>query len=166
MKSYALDYKEVVMLEGVPQHIRVRGVCASNPVLLFLHGGPGGPDRHWVMKCQSGLADTFTLVCWDQRGSGKSYTRAQSREKMTIEIMVRDAVALIEHLCAKFSKDAVYIVGYSWGSVLGVLTSLRCPKRVAAYVGMGQVVDLDENESHSYKLVLEEAYQRNDKKAI
>jgi len=165
-QTYPLDYKEIVTLGGARQHIRLRGTDASNPLLLFLHGGPGVCDRHWVLKDQSHLADVCTIVCWDQRGGGKSYSKAQSREKMTIDLIVRDAEELIEYLCAKFNKDKLYIVGHSWGSILGVLLSQRCPGRIAAYVGMGQVVDLDENEQISYRFVLAEAERRGDKKAL
>lgn len=165
-QSYTTDYKEIVTLGGAPSHIRVRGTNDENPLLLFLHGGPGVSDRHWVLKYQSGLADVCTMVCWDQRGSGKSYSRAQSREEMTIDLMARDAEELVEYLCEKFGKEKLYIVGHSWGSVLGVLLAQRKPGRIAAYVGMGQVVDLDENERLAYKFVWDEANRRGDKKAI
>ena len=165
-KKYALDYKETVIIGGYEQHIRVRGTDDAKPVLLFLHGGPGVSDRHWVLKEQSDLAEVCTIICWDQRGSGKSYSKAQSREKMTIDLIVSDAAELVEYLCVKFKKEKIYIVGHSWGSVLGVLLSQRKPERIAAYVGMGQVVDLDENERISYKFVWDEAQRRGDKKAI
>jgi len=163
---YNLDYEELVTLGNLPQNIRVRGTTAENPLLLFLHGGPGGSDRHWVLKDQSGLADVCTLVCWDQRGSGKSYSKAATKEKLTIDLMVNDAVELVEYLCAKFNKEKLYVVGHSWGSILGVMLAQRKPDRIAAYVGMGQVIDLDENERLAYKFVLDEANKRGDKKAI
>jgi len=165
-KKYTLDNKEIVTLGGFDQHIRIRGTDPDNPVLLFLHGGPGICDRHWVLKYQSDLADVCTMVCWDQRGSAKSYSKARSNEELTIDIMVSDAAELIEYLCTKLNKEKIYIIGHSWGSVLGVLVSQRCPERIAAYVGMGQVVDLDENEQLSYKFVWDEAQRRGDKKAI
>ena len=165
-QRFALDYKEVVTLGGAQQHIRVRGTDDKNPVLLFLHGGPGVCDRHWVLKDQSGLADVCTIVCWDQRGGGKSYSKAQSREGMTIDLIVSDATELVEYLCRKFMKEKVYIVGHSWGSIVGILLIQRCPERIAAYVGMGQVVDIDVNEQLSYKFVWDEAQRRGDKKAI
>ncbi|MCL1847491.1 MAG: alpha/beta hydrolase [Coriobacteriia bacterium] len=165
-QSYALDYREIVTLGGIAQHIRVRGTSENNPLLLFLHGGPGVSDRHWVLKDQSGLSDVCTMVCWDQRGSGKSYSKAQSREKMTLDNMVGDAKELIDYLCTKFNKEKVFIVGHSWGSVLGVLLSQRYPQRIAAYVGMGQLVNLDENERLAYKFVWDEANRLGDKKAL
>lgn len=165
-QKYALNDKEIVSLGGERQHIRVLGTDANNPVLLFLHGGPGVCDRHLVLKNQSNLSDVCTLVCWDQRGSGKSYSKEQSGKKMTIDLMLQDAVELTEYLCKKFHKEKLYVVGHSWGSVLGVLLAQRCPERIAAYVGVGQVVDLEENERLAYKFVWDEANRRGDKKGI
>jgi len=165
-KQYPIDLKEVIDLGGAMQHIRIRGTDASLPILLFLHGGPGVSDRHWVLKYQSHLTDVCTMVCWDQRGSGKSYNSEQAKQKMTIDMMVNDATELVEYLCKKFDKDKLYIVGHSWGTMLGVLLAQRIPHRIAAYVGMGQVVDLDENERLSYKFVMDEAIRLNDTKAI
>jgi len=165
-QTYPLDYKEVVTLGGAEQHIRVRGTSEQNPLLLFLHGGPGVSDRHWVLKDQSGLADVCTLVCWDQRGSGKSYSKEQSEKEMNIDLIVQDAKELVDYLCEKFDKDKLYIVGHSWGTVLGVLLSQRYPNSIAAYVGMGQLVNLEENEQLAYKFVWDEANRIGDKKAI
>ncbi|MGI6005160.1 MAG: alpha/beta hydrolase, partial [Christensenellales bacterium] len=164
--KYHLDERRTISLGGRPAHIRIRGTSEENPVLLFLHGGPGISDRHWVLKYQSDLSDICTLVCWDQRGSGKSYTKQQGRQSVTVEDMVSDASELLDYLCDRFSKDKIYIVGHSWGSVLGVLLTTRRPERVAAYIGMGQVVNLDENERISYGLVLDEARRRGDKRAL
>ena len=165
-QAYSLDYREIVTLGGAPQHIRIRGTDEHNPLLLFLHGGPGVSDRHWVLKYQSSLADVCTMVCWDQRGSGKSYSKKQAQEKMSIDLVVEDAKELIDHLCERFNQDRLFIVGHSWGSVLGVLLSQRYPERIAAYVGMGQLVDLEENEDLAYKFVWDEANRLGDKKAL
>ena len=72
MEKYAIDTREIVPVNGTKLHIRIRSRNADNPVVLFLHGGPGVCDRHWVLKYQSALADVCTMVCFDQRGSGKS----------------------------------------------------------------------------------------------
>jgi pimeloyl-ACP methyl ester carboxylesterase len=106
------------------------------------------------------------MVCWDQRGAGKSYSKEQANRKMTIKMMVDDAEELVKYLCGKFNKEKVHIVGHSWGSTLGVLLAQRCPQLIETYVGMGQVVDLEENENISYKFVMDEAVRLNDTKAI
>ena len=165
-KTYSIDYKKVITLGGAQQHIRVRGTDPAKPVLLFLHGGPGVSDRHWVLKYQSDLAEVCTMVCWDQRGSGKSYNGKQAKQTMTIDMMVSDANELVEYLCKEFSRDKLYIVGHSWGTILGVLLVQKYPDRIASYVGMGQVVNLDENEQLSYQFVWDEANRLSDKKAI
>ena len=165
-KRYAIDRKETVSINGTTLHLRIRGTDAQNPVLLFLHGGPGICDRHWVLKYQSALASRCTMVCYDQRGAGKSYTKAQAAQHMTVQDTVEDARAVVEYLCETFHKDKIYLVGHSWGSMLGTLLCQQYPAHIAAYVGMGQVADGPENERISYEFVWNEAEQREDKKAL
>ena len=165
-QTYPIDYKKVVTLGGAEQHIRVRGTNAENPVLLFIHGGPGVCDRHWVLKDQSGLADVCTMVCWDQRGAGKSYNKEQSKQPMTIDLMVSDAAELVELLCKEFNQEKIFIVGHSWGTVLGTRLAQSHPEHIAGYVAMGQVVDVVELEELSYQFVMDEAVRLNDQKAI
>ena len=166
MKKYPIDEKEVLEVNGTKLHLRIRGTRADNPVLLFLHGGPGMCDRHWVLKYQSGLSDVCTLVCYDQRGAGKSYTKEQAAQSMTVDAVVEDARCVVEHLCEKFHKDKIYIVGHSWGSMLGTLLCQKYPEHIAAYVGMGQLADGPENERISYEFVHNMAERRNDQKAL
>ncbi|MEA5051258.1 MAG: alpha/beta hydrolase [Oscillospiraceae bacterium] len=164
--QYALDTKETVTLGGVTQHIRLRSADVSLPVVLFIHGGPGVCDRHWVLKYQSGLADAATMVCWDQRGAGLSYDKALRKEDMTVQRMVDDASELLDILRARFRQDKIFIVGHSWGSLLGALLAKQRPDAVRAYIGMGQFVEGGENERLSYQFVLDEAKKRGDKKAL
>ncbi len=166
MKKYAIDTKEAVEINGTKLHIRIRSNNADNPLVLFLHGGPGVCDRHWVLKYQSGLADVCTMVCFDQRGSGKSFTYAQGKQTMTLDQVITDARLLIEYLCNRFHKEKLIIVGHSWGSFLGTLLAQRYPEHIAAYIGMGQLADGPENELTSYEFVWNEANKRGDKKAI
>ena len=71
--NYEIDEIRKVKLGGVIQKIHIRGEKKTNPVLLFLHGGPGVTNRHGVLARHSDLCDAFTIVCWDQRGTGGSY---------------------------------------------------------------------------------------------
>ncbi len=164
--KYAIDEKTAVTLGGFRQHIRIRSGDAALPVLLFIHGGPGVCDRHWVLKNQSALAESCTMVCWDQRGAGLSWSKELKTEDMTVERMVEDAHELLLYLKKRFRKSAIYIVGHSWGSLLGTLLAQKYPEDVAVYIGMGQFVDGPENERLSYEFVLEEAKKRQDAKAL
>lgn len=164
--TYQLDYSENVEVNGSIQNIRVRAAKKGLPVILFLHGGPGVCDRHNILRDHSDLAEDFTLVCWDQRGSGKSYTPDIKKSVPKVADYVDDVEFMLEYLTGKFVVRKVAMVGHSWGSIIGVLAAARRPDLLFAYVGEGQFVDGDRNEEGSYRFCLEEAKRRGDKKAL
>lgn len=164
--TYQLDYSENVEVNGSIQNIRVRAAKKGLPVILFLHGGPGVCDRHNILRDHSDLAEDFTLVCWDQRGSGKSYTPNIKKSVPKVADYVDDVEFMLEYLTGKFGVRKVAMVGHSWGSIIGVLAAARRPDLLFAYVGEGQFVDGDRNEEGSYRFCLEEAKRRGDKKAL
>ena len=164
--TYAIDSSETVTIGGIPQNIRIRTTDTKLPILLFLHGGPGVCDRHWVLKYQSSLAEVATMVCWDQRGAGLSYSDSLDAGDMTVSRMVNDARELVDLLRLRFSKDKIIIVGHSWGTLLGTLLAARYPDGIAAYIGMGQLVRGDENEKLSYDFVMERAASQGNAKAL
>ncbi len=157
---------EKVSVGGADQWILIRGRNASSPVLLFLHGGPGSPEMPIMPQVGAALEDHFVVVHWDQRGAGKSYTRKVPEGSMNVGQFVSDAHELIEMLRKRFGVEKIYLVGHSWGSILGVLLVQKHPELFYAYVGIGQCVDLDRNESISYQFVLDEALKRDNKRAI
>lgn len=165
-RIYAIDSKENISYAGQKYPLRIRTVDEDNPVVLFLHGGCGSPDRAHMLKYQSPLAEKFTLVAWDQRGSGLAYDKAQAKNSITKEIIVEDAYNVVQYLKQRFSKEKIIVVGHSWGSVLGVWLAQRCPDDIAAYVGVGQCVDYVKNEEMSYLWTLEEAKRIGDKKSV
>ena len=164
--TYQLDYSENVEVNGSIQNIRVRAAKKGLPVILFLHGGPGVCDRHNILRDHSDLAEDFTLVCWDQRGSGKSYTPDIKKSIPKVADYVDDVEFMLEYLTGKFGVRRVAMVGHSWGSIIGVLAAARRPDLLFVYVGEGQFVDGDRNEEGSYRFCLEEAKRRGDKKAL
>lgn len=166
MAEYELDYSEFIEVNGDRQNIRVRAAKKGLPVVLFLHGGPGVCDRHQIIGNHSALAEKFTLVCWDQRGSGKSYTSALRRQNLSVDTFVSDVEFMLEYLTGKFGVRKVAVVGHSWGSIIGTLAVSRRPDLVSVYIGEGQFVDGDSNEAESYRFCLEEARKRGDKKAL
>lgn len=165
-KHYALDAEEWVTLNGDRQNIRVRTCNTENPVILFLHGGPGVCDRNWVMHYQSALAEHYTMVLWDQRGSGKSYRGSIKAKTPQVEEYIQDAKVLVEYLCEKFHQEKIAIACHSWGTVIGAPLAQRYPEHILAYIAQGQVVNGTENERISYEFCLEEAKRLRDKKAL
>lgn len=157
---------EKVKLGGKDQWILLRGVDVSKPVLLFLHGGPGTADMTFLRKPMQELEKHFVLVMWDQRGAGKSYAAIDPESSMTISQILSDANELTRLLCKRFHQEKIFLVGHSWGSVLGVLSVRNYPGLYYAYVGIGQISNMRENERLSYEWTLEEAHKANDRQAV
>lgn len=155
-----------ICLGGLEQHLLIRGENRDNPVVLFLHGGPGSAQIGFAPRYQRELEKEFVVVNWDQRGAGKSYSKDIPLDSMNIDQFVSDARELVDYLCDEFEKEKLYIVGHSWGSILGTLLVHRYPERIKAYIGMGQVVNMNDNEAVSYRFVLEEATRTKNLKAI
>ena len=117
----------------------IRGRSVENPVLLYLAGGPGGTDLG-TMRADVALEQHFVVVTWEQRGSGKSYSALDPVDTLTLEQMVADTFDVANYLRDRFGEDKIYLVGNSWGTILGVLTAQRHPGLFHAYVGTGQMV--------------------------
>lgn len=128
----------------------------DNPVLLFLHGGPGSPEIAFTQDNPTGLEKLFTVCWWEQRGSGMSYNRHIPAETMTLDQMMADAVAMANYLKKRFGKEKIYVMGHSWGSVLGLMTVQHSPELFEAYIGIGQVVRQEESEKLAYAYMLDQ----------
>lgn len=157
---------QYLRLGGVDQWVMIRGESLANPPLILLHGGPGFTEMHLFRHFNAPLEKGFTVVYWDQRGSGKSYDRKLPRSSMTVEQFIADLDALVDVVRKRLGKKKVVIFGHSWGSALGVLYTARFPEKVAAYVGSGQIGDWAAGESSSYAYALAEAERRGDRKIL
>ncbi len=157
---------EEIPLGGLKQWIFIRGIDQSNPVLLFLHGGPGEPVAAMSSsrKLDAELIKHFTVVHWDQRGAGKSYHRDIPVHSMTFDRMVEDCNALIDYLRNRFNTQKVFLVAHSGGTPIGIKTAHRYPEKVHAYVGVSQVINDCEQQRQSFNYVVEEAEKFGDMK--
>lgn len=165
--KYEINEKTRAEFGGEIYYLRILGCDKSAPVVLFLHGGCGSPDRAHMLRYQAPLAKKFVLAAWDQTGSGLAYDKKTAdRIELTKERIVKDAVNVIGYLKKRFGKEKIIVVGHSWGSVLGVWVAQTCPNDISAYVGVGQAVDYAMNEEASYLWTLEEAEKAGDKKAV
>ncbi|MBN2224669.1 MAG: alpha/beta hydrolase [Deltaproteobacteria bacterium] len=157
---------EKVTLGGLDQWIVIRGVDVKNPVLLFIHGGPGKPSMPMVIKYNGNLESDFVVVTWDQRGAGKSYSVDIPPESMTLEQLISDAHELVGYLKERFNADKIYIVGHSCGSVIGMNLVDRYPEDFYAFVGVGQLVNGARNEIISYEYTVRMAEETDNEKAL
>jgi proline iminopeptidase len=120
--------------------LMLRGQSATAPVLLFLTGGPGGTERGSMRLFGEPLEHDFVVATWDQRGAGISYGALDPTSTVTFDQAVADTIELTEHLRARFGQDRIYLVGQSYGTLLGVRAVQQRPDLYAAYVGAGQMV--------------------------
>lgn len=158
-----IDEAGYVMLGGARQWVTIRGQDRRNPVILYLHGGPGGTTSDISYAFQRPWEDGFTVVQWDQRGFGRS---AVDGEKLSSTItgaqLVDDAIALIEHMEARLGQSKVILVGQSWGSVLGAEVAKRRPDLLHAYLGFGQLTGWKRNFEETRTELSEIAKARGD----
>lgn len=156
---------ESVALGGHQQWLLVRGANRTNPILLFLHGGPGSPSIGLAHTFQGELEQHFVVVQWDQRGSGKSFPDTPPGS-MTIDQFHADTHALVLLLRQRFHRDRIYLLGHSWGSFLGITEAKNYPENLYAYIGAGQMIDLVTQEQLSHDFVTERAKAKGNKKAL
>ena len=160
-----LDIKKKIPVNGIMQRLHIVSNDTSLPVLLFLHGGPGVVNRHSIMTDHKDLLDSFTIATWDQRGTGGSYAGVDVKT-LTIDQLVEDARVVVEYLCQQFKKDRIFVIGGSWGSLLGIRLAYAHPEHIGAFVGFGQFVSGEKNEALSYQYTLEAAKEAGDRKAV
>ena len=162
--STSISETTQITLGGLPQTIRIRGDDRlNNPVLLFVHGGPGLPEMP-VAHRNAELERTFTVVQWDQRGAGKSF-RFDTPD-MRAGRFVSDTLELSRELRRRFGGRKITIAGYSWGSLVAARAVAREPGLFAAYIGIAQLVNIPEAEHTLYTEALAEARRRPLPKAV
>ena len=164
-----IDSLEAVSIGGIRQWIEVRGENVENPILLFIHGGPGIGFIPMGARFQGPWEKTFTVVEWDQRGAGKTYEsndRELQRRTMNVAQMEQDALDVANYLRQRFHRDKIFVVGHSWGSILGLELAHGHPEVMYAYVGTGQVVNMQKNEETAYRDAMEAARSAHNDAAL
>ena len=156
------DGKSIASLEKLTignsvQWVLIRSENTKNPILLFLHGGPGTSELTLNRKNTRTLERYFTIVNWDQRGAGKSYAAAGDGSRMVIDQFVSDIIELTQYLEKRFGKKKITLVGHSWGTAIGVLAVAKRPDLFNGYIGIGQMSDVTEGETISYEWTLRQA---------
>ena len=142
-----------LQVNGTTQWISVRGRDRHNPILLYLHGGPGSPTMPEAYLFQSPWEDFFTVVQWDQRGTGKTYAAndaAALANTITIDQMDADTVEVIQQLRTRYHKEKIFLLGHSWGSALGLRIAQEHPEWLYAYIGVGQMINAAQSEADGF----------------
>jgi len=154
---------------GIEQWISVRGQDRDNPVILFVHGGPASPLIPTMWEFQRPLEDYFTVVNYDQRGAGKTFLAndpCEVADTLQIDRYIDDAIEIAESIRKRYRKDKLILMGHSWGTVVGMGAALRRPDLFHAYVGIGQVINVRDNERISFEYGLAQAREHHNAEAI
>jgi len=174
----ATNIHRIVKLNGTWQSIRICSQEADpahskRPIVLIVHGGPCVPDKAWVIPIHvnstpESITSHCTLVCWDQRHSGDTAALDKLRglKSVTVQDYIDDCYELCKYLCSTYNKRAIYVVGRSWGTVIGTLLAQQHPEVVAAYIGTGQMVSTGDNERISYDYAMQKCVENNDTRGI
>ena len=161
-QNNAIAEIEYIELGGVEQCILTRSQNTNNPIMLFLHGGPGMPMMYTSHEFQRPLEEYFTVVQWDRRGAGKTYSKNKSStEDMNVRRIIDDAYALIDTLMYRYDQENIILVSHSFGTHLGSIISSERPNLIKAYISIGQVVDNERARILQEEFIRDEANKRN-----
>ena len=155
-----------VKINGADMGMIIKSRDISNPVLLFVHGGPGMPEYFLTEKLPTELHNNFTVVWWDQRGAGLSYHSGMSKKNMTTEQIVSDTVEVSKYLCQRFKQDKIYLMGHSWGSFIAIQAAEKAPNLYHAYIGVGQITNQLESEKAAYDYMVKYYEKAGNEKVV
>ena len=163
-----IDESSFVPIGAIEQWVTIRGQDRANPVLLFLHGGPGDVTTPWAFAFFAPWEEHFTVVQWDQRGAGRTLKRNGPgiASTLTLDRMAQDGIELSEYLRKHLGKDKIILVAHSFGSVIGLQIVRTRPDLFYAYVGTGQVATEINNYVVAYDALLKQARAIGNQRAI
>lgn len=160
----SISEKVYVNINRVQQGMFIKGKDVTNPVLLYLHGGM--PDYFLSEKYPTGLDDYFTVVWWEQRGSGMSSSADIPPETMTLEQMISDTLEVTNYLRQRFGTKKIYLMGHSGGTFIGIQAAARAPELYYAYIGVAQMSHQLKSEKLAYDYMLQKFKESGDKEMV
>lgn len=160
----SISEKIFISVNGVKQGMFIKSKDETHPVLLMLHGGM--PEYFLSQKYPTGLDDYFTVVWWEQRGSGISYNSNILPASITLEQMVTDAVEVTNYLRNRFNKNKIYLMAHSGGSFIGIETAAKAPELYYAYIGVSQISNQLKSEQLAHEYMLEQFKLSGDKDMV
>lgn len=162
----SISEKIFIQINGSQQGMFLKGKDTTNPVLLFLTGGPGIPDYFLAQKIDTGLEDIFTVCYWDYRGTALSYSPDCKAEACSAKQFVQDAISVTDYLRERFGQEKVYLFGHSFGTYIGLLTTQAAPEKYHAYIAMSQIANQPQSELLAYNTMKAEYAARGNQKMV
>jgi pimeloyl-ACP methyl ester carboxylesterase len=160
----AVSSEESITIGGLQQFITIKGKDKSLPLLLFLHGGPGGSVMNYADKFTGKLQDHFLVVQWDQRETGETRKLNVSPRPLSLAVFQNDTRELIDSLLKRFKREKLYLAGHSWGTALGFDIARKYPGVLYAYIAIGPMINQLESERIALDMMKEKASKIGDQK--
>lgn len=162
----SISEKIWVDINGTQQGMFLKGNDITNPVLLFLSGGPGIPDYFLTTETETGLEDIFTVCYWDYRATALSYSSDCKEKDCTTDQFVQDAVAVTDYLRERFGQEKIYLIGHSFGTYIGLITVQSAPEKFHAYIAMSQIANQPQSELIAYNTMKTKYAIQDNKKML
>ena len=160
----SIKRSEHLSVDGAKLYLQIRGADRTAPVLLWLHGGPGGAERPLFRYFNGDLEKRFVVVYWDQRGAGRSFDPKADPHRLTIAQHLADLDTVVDHLRQSLGQNKIVLMGHSWGAALGALYAQAYPEKVSAFIGVNPLIATLKGQQAEYDFVCAEASRRKDDK--
>ena len=160
----SISEKVFVNINGVEQGLFIKSKDVTHPVLLYLHGGM--PEYFLTQQYPTGLENYFTVVWWEQRGSGLSYSADIPAETMTVEQMISDTLEVTNYLRNRFGQEKIYLMGHSGGTFIAIQAAARAPELYSAYIGVAQMSNQLKSERLAYEYMLQQFKESGNTKMV
>lgn len=161
----SISEKIFVNINGVEQGMFIKGKDKSNPVLLFVHGGPGMPEYAISRKYPVVLENLFTVCWWEQRGAGLSYNSDIKPEHLNFDLLIDDVIGVTNYLRKRFGQEKIYLMAHSGGTFIGIQAAAKAPELYEAYIAIAQITNQLESEKLAYQYMIEQ-YSKSDNKKM
>ena len=138
---------------GIKQAISIKTDDSNKPILLFLSGGPGSSMMKNADAFTSVLNNRFTIVQWDQRDAGKTMKLNPSPGKLSVKQMEEDTYQVINFLIKELHQEKIYLLGSSWGNVLGFYIVKNHPELLHSYFAVNPVISQLTSEKALLKIL-------------
>ena len=136
-----IDMLYTPQIGGIKQFVEIKTDDMSRPVLLFLSGGPGSSMMNNAGSFTGMLKSRFTIVQWDQRDAGKTLKLNSSPTRPSVEQMEQDTLQVIDFVRKELKQEKIFLLGSSWGNVLGFHVVKTHPEVLHAYFAVNPVVN-------------------------
>jgi 3-oxoadipate enol-lactonase len=119
---------------------------ADRPYLILQHGN--GRSSHFWYRWIPFLSRRYKVIQPDMRGLGRSLGRLDLERDLTLDALVGDLIALLDHLGA----GSVHFCGESMGGILGLALAAQHPSRVRSLTLVATPVFIEDAMKQRYAL--------------